>query len=397
MRARSWDYFVATATLFIYSVLSFKIIRTLEDAAVKRSIHRVVDEYSTNGGVKYSRTTVFEKELTDYFGAPILGTSSGTVALILVLKALKIGPGDEVIVPAFSFISTASVVSWVGAKPVFVDIQEVDFALNPARIEERISLKTKAIIVAHLFGQPAESILEILEIARKHNIPLVEDIAQAFGAKLKIKNKWLRVGTIGDIGCCSFAPSKPFSTVGNGGAIIFNNQALNLLNIVYRMMMSDISNENQISFGSGARLQEVQAAALIEKYKFFNFWLAYRKVIVKYYDNSLSMIENLELPHNSAHSKRIWYRYIIKTEQRDALFAYIKKNQPITPLFSAEKLYPVLLPSFSIFADGEETLMEFPIASKVALKTISLPMSHFSSYRDYSTTVRVIRNFCAKS
>src|SRR3989344_7588691 len=167
------------------------IIALVQKLAVKRAVSRVIEKEAKDDSISRFYTNRFETLISKRLSnIPTLGTTSGTDALILALKALKIGAGDEVIVPAFSCIPPASSVSWVGAIPIFVDIRDDDYAIDPAMVEKKISSKTKAIIVVHLFGQPTKRIKKILDIARQRRLFVIEDAAQSFGAKVEIDWKW---------------------------------------------------------------------------------------------------------------------------------------------------------------------------------------------------------------
>ena len=361
---------------------------------MKKALCRVIDERSYYGLIHHSRVEKFEKELSKKFEAPALGTNSGTDALILALKAFGVGYGDEVIVPAFGFISIASSVLWVGAKPVFADVREEDFALDPHEVERKITSKTKAIMVAHLFGQPAESVLELGRIAKNNKIPLIENGAQAMGAEIKINNTWRPVGTLGDIACLSFGPSKTFSALGSGGAMIFNTQAQHFFEAArtMRTLGARVLNYDYPTAGVNNKLQELQAAALLAKWPFVDYWLAYRRIIAEYYTAHLSGIKDLILSGERRGVRRIWYRYIVKTKQRDLLFDYLLQRSR-DARFAPQKLYPVLLPHFSIFRNVINQRDNFPVASHLASETLALPLSHDLSYADCRSIVENIKNF----
>ncbi|MBI2037297.1 MAG: aminotransferase class I/II-fold pyridoxal phosphate-dependent enzyme, partial [Candidatus Liptonbacteria bacterium] len=179
---------------------------------VKKAILRVVDRrthspYEEHPNVQKLEAVVSQKA----GGLRVLGTNGGTDALILALKLSGVGPGDEVVVPAFCFIPRISCVPWVGATPVFVDVRLDDYAMDPAKIEEKITERTKAIIVSHLFGQPAAGIADVLFLAKRRGLIVIEDATQSFGAKMKIGGESEMVGTLGDFGALSFTTQKWFA------------------------------------------------------------------------------------------------------------------------------------------------------------------------------------------
>ena len=197
----------------------YKSIKKEIDLAIKS----VLEANVFIGGPEVEK---FEKEAAKFCGTKYaIGVNSGTDALYLSLKALDIGSGDEVITTPFTFIATAEVISNCGAKPVFVDINPKTYNIDVLKIEKNITKKTKAILPVHLFGQMAD-MEEIMKIARKYKLKVIEDSAQAISAKIKINNKWKRSGSVGDFGCFSFFPSKNLGAYGDGGLITTNSKIL---------------------------------------------------------------------------------------------------------------------------------------------------------------------------
>src|SRR4030042_418942 len=200
---------------FLDLTLQYNSIKGEIDAAVKR----VLDSAAFIGGKEVEE---FEKEIAQFLGVKYaIGVNSGTDALFLSLKALTIGQGDEVITTPFTFIATAGVIANCGAKPVFVDINPETFNIDPSKIEEKITKRTKVIMPVHLFGQMAD-MDKIMEIARKHNLFVIEDAPRETGAEYKGK----KAGTIGDFGCFSFFPAKNLGAFGDGGMVVTNNEEL---------------------------------------------------------------------------------------------------------------------------------------------------------------------------
>lgn len=370
----------------------------IENLAVKRAIARVVDGRTYYGFTGHPHVKKFEQQLSRqiFSGVPVLGANSGSDALILALKALKIGHGDEVIVPAFSFISTASTVGWVGAAPVFVDITSEDYAINPERLEEKITPRTKAIIIAHLFGQPALGIQQICEIAKRHNIAVIEDAAQSLGAKIKIDDTWRMVGAIGDIGCLSFSSTKPFAAPGNGGALVLRDK--DLYEVVYKMRSygSDRPYFECPVIGVNAKLHEVQAAALLAKFQFFNYWMAYRKKLAMLYQGALEGVGDLELPREHPSTERTWYRYIIRSKRRNELFEYLKRELGTKYGLWPTLNYSVLLPYFSAFKNLGHRAGDFPAGDRVSQEVLCLPITNYVQEGAALLIGDLIRKFFSK-
>lgn len=370
----------------------------LEETAVKRAIAKVVDQRTHYGFSGHPHVKAFEQALSQRFGGlPALGVNSGTDALILALKVSGIGPGDEVIAPAFSFISTVSCIPWVGATPVFVDIRPDDYAMDPKKIEEKITKKTKAILIAHLFGQPATGMAEILAIAKKHKLPVIEDAAQSFGARMKINEGWTPAGAIGDIGCLSFSSTKPFAAPGNGGAVIIKNPSLREEADRMRFYGARKHYYDYPTAGVNCKLHDIQAAALLAKLGFLEYWLGHRQRIASYYTQELNSAGDIILPTEQPDTSRIWYRYVIRTDaaKRDRLFsALMKAAGPYHPL-QPTKNYPVPLPYFEMFRHLGHKSGDFPAADKVSKEVISLPITNYVAMPDAKRITDAAKNFFA--
>lgn len=368
----------------------------MEDEAVKRAIGRVIDERTYFPQIGHRHVKKLEEELSKKAGgAPVVAVNSGTDALILAMRALGIGAGDEVIVPAFSFISTASAAAWLGAVPVFADIKEDDYALNPAEVKKNITPRTKAIILVHLFGQPALGTAEILQIAKENSLWVIEDAAQAFAAEIKINGRWQPIGTLADIGCLSFAPSKPFAAPGNGGALIFSPSTASLHDEIDRMRFYGAKRHyyDYPTIGINCKMHEVQAAALLARLPFFDHWLSHRERLAEYYNAYLQDLKDLALPQRYENARAIWYRYIVRTKRRDELFMHLQKKAGSTIALLPEKFYPVLLSSFSAFRRQTPQADSFPVASQLSKETIDLPMSNFISVNDIASVASSILAF----
>ncbi len=255
-----------------------------------------------------------EEELANYLGAKYaIGLNSGTDALHLALRALDIGKGDEVITVAFTFVATTEAIGIVGAKPVFVDIDPDTFNIDPGKIEEKITSKTKAILPVHLYGQPCD-MDKIMQVARKHNLYVIEDACQAIGAKYKGKT----VGTFGDIGCLSFYPTKNLGAMGDGGLCVTNNEKLKDRIIALRNHGGAIRYYHD-EIGINSRLDEIQAAILRVKMRYLDGWNAKRQEHAYFYNELFKNCADIQTPKELAETYCVYHQYTIKVENRDNL------------------------------------------------------------------------------
>jgi len=261
-----------------------------------------------------------EKEISIYHHVDhAIGVASGTDALLLALRACGVKAGDEVLTTPFTFIATADVISLLQATPVFVDIEPDTYNIDPARLEEKITKKTKAIIPVHLFGHAAD-MTPIIELARKNNLRVIEDCAQAFGATYNGK----KVGTLGDCGCFSFFPSKNLAGYGDGGMIITGNNDLAEKLKLFRNHGSETRYHHRI-LGYNSRLDEIQAAVLRIKLKYIDQYNDLRIARAAEYTQQLQGT-SLRLPVSVAGYRHIYHLYVIETPKRDDLQAFLKSK-----------------------------------------------------------------------
>jgi dTDP-4-amino-4,6-dideoxygalactose transaminase len=292
-----------------------------------------------------------------------LGISSGLDALRLALEALGIGAGDEVILPANTFIATALSVSAVGAHPVLVDIDSRSYNIDPDRIEAAITARTRAIMPVHLYGQPCD-LDPILDIARRHNLRVVEDACQAHGARYRGR----RAGTIGDIGCFSFYPGKNLGAYGDGGAVVTADREL-------AEKMSRLRNYGQqkkyyhSDKGLNARLDTLQAAVLGVKLKYLDEWNSRRAANAALYSRLLEAVEQIQLPAAGRDRDHIYHLYVIRTRERENLQKYLSERG-ITTLIH----YPVPIHLQQAYSELGYQRGDFPITELAADEIVSLPM-----------------------
>jgi len=347
--------------------------------------------------------TALESEICSYLNVKhAIGVSSGTDALLLSLMAIGIGPGDEVIVPTYSFFATAGVVSRLNAVPVFVDNDMVTFNISPSKIEEKITSKTKAIIPVHLYGQSAD-MHPIMEIANKYNLKVVEDGAQAIGVEYKDGKK---VGTFGDAGCFSFFPSKNLGGYGDGGMITTNDDGLAERIRIMRVHGGAPKYHHKV-IGGNFRLDALQAAVLRVKLPHLDSWsekrrknaVIYKKYFVEYGlnsgDNTLeysdenkvllpeAIYENVEL--NNYH---IFNQHIIRVQKRDELIDYLRSKN-----IGCEIYYPVPFHKQECFSNLNFDKNDFPNADTAAAETIALPIFPELTKEQIKYVVEMIYSF----
>ncbi|GAB6168205.1 DegT/DnrJ/EryC1/StrS family aminotransferase [Clostridium carnis] len=283
---------------------------------LKKAFNNVLN---SNWFIKGKNLEEFEKEFAKYCGTNYcIGCGNGLDALMLILRAYDIGIDDEVILPANTFIATALAVSYVGAKPILVDNNDM-YNIDYTKIEGKITEKTKAIIAVHLYGLPAD-MDKINEIAKKHNLIVIEDAAQGHGATYKGR----RVGNLGDIAAFSFYPGKNLGALGDGGAVVTNNKDI-------AMKISAIGNYGAKKkyyhkyLGVNSRLDEMQAAFLRVKLKHLDRWNKERENISKFYNENI-VNKKIILPKHDKEYKSSWHLYVIMVKERDRFIKYLSDN-----------------------------------------------------------------------
>jgi len=308
-----------------------------------------------------------EKSLESFTGAKYaVSCSNGTDALLLAMMALDIKPGDEIITTPFTFIATAETIAFLGAIPVFVDIEQNSYNLDPTKIEEKITLKTKAIIPVSLYGQPAD-MEEINKIAKKHNLKVIIDGAQSFGSTYK----GITDSALGDISTTSFFPAKPLGCYGDGGAVFTNNEEL--ANKMKSLRLHGQSKRYHHKYiGMGGRLDTIQAAVLNVKLKYYPKDLALRQEVSKKYTKALENKSNLILPYVDEKTTSAWAQYSIRVKNRDELQEKLKLAGIPTAVH-----YPMPLHLQECFAYLGYKKGDFPISEVVSNEIMSLPMNPY--------------------
>jgi UDP-2-acetamido-2-deoxy-ribo-hexuluronate aminotransferase len=323
--------------------------------------------------------TELELRLAQYVGSRhCLTVASGTDSLEIALRALEIGPGHEVITVPFTWISTAEVISLVGATPVFVDIEPVSYNLNIDLLEPAITPRTRAIIPVSLFGQMPDYD-RINAIAARHNLPVIEDAAQSFGATRHNR----RSGGVTLIGSTSFFPAKPFGCYGDGGALFTNDDALANRMRAIRTHGGIVRHEHTF-LGMNGRFDTLQAAVLLAKLPHFDHELQERHRLGARYDERLADLCTIPkvLPGNT----HVYAQYTIRVPQRDQIALQLKNQSVPTAVY-----YPQCLHQQPVFAHLGYRLGDFPIAEQAATEVLSLPMHPFLSEADQNLVVESLR------
>ncbi len=325
----------------------------------------------------------FEKEFSKYIGTKYcIGVGNGLEALQISLMALDIGAGDEVITVSNSAVATALAITNIGAKPVFVEIDEF-YHIDVSKIEEKISSKTKAIIPVHLFGQPI-AIKELTAIAKKHNLYVIEDTCQAHGASYKSK----LVGSFGTFGCFSFYPTKNLGAYGDGGAITTNSKKLYEKCLSLRNYGQTNRYEHNI-IGLNSRLDEIQAAILSVKLKKLDGLLKKRKAIANIYLKNLSKISQINLPKTRKDVSHSYHLFVLQVEKRDELMEFLKNNGVQTLIH-----YPIPIHKQKCYKDFNS--IQLNNTEKFSKRIVSIPIHPFMKKEDVVTVCDLIKKFYAK-
>ena len=336
-------------------------------SAVDKAIGDVIESAQFINGPEVKS---FQSELESYLDTKhVIPCANGTDALQISLMALDLKPGDEVITPSFTFIATTEVIALLGLKPVFIDVKKDTFCMDASQIENAITDKTKAIVPVHLYGQAAD-MGEIMRIADKHNLPVIEDNAQAIGSDYHTSSGDKKTGTIGQIGCTSFFPSKNLGCYGDGGAIFTNSDEL-----AAKMRM--IVNHGQSKryyhdvVGCNSRLDSIQAAVLRIKLKELDGYINARRKVADYYDNFFAQFEGINTPVRSDKSRHVFHQYTLTLEgiDRDALNAFLAEKNIPSMIY-----YPVPAHKQEMFSSFNSAETELPVTDWLGERVLSLPI-----------------------
>jgi dTDP-4-amino-4,6-dideoxygalactose transaminase len=354
----------------------------------------------------------FEKEFSEYLGVKhSISVGNGTDALTIALRALGISKGDEVITTPYTFFATAESISYVGATPVFVDVELDTYNIDPFKIEEKITDRTKAIMPVHIFGQPC-NMEAINEIAKKHNLKVIEDACQAVGSEFKGQ----KIGTLSDIACFSFFPTKNLGCAGDGGMIVTNDdnlatvcralrahgsgengqKAYNILHNIDESICIEDNSDNTVYnplkyynyiIGQNSRLDELQAAILRVKLRKLDEWNEKRRENARYYNEQLKD-SKVVIPYEAENVKHVYHLYILQSENRAKLVNYLKEHGIATGVY-----YPVPLHLQKAYKDLGYKEGDLPNAEYLSHRTFAIPMFAELTDEEKSYIVEKIKEF----
>ena len=355
-----------------------KPLRAELDAAIARTL----DNCSFCLGPDVAQ---FEKDFAAFCGAQhALGFNSGTSALHVAMLLLGVGPGDEVITTPYTFIATSWAISYCGAKPVYVDIDDATFNINPKLIEKAITPRTKVVMPVHLYGQPFD-VDAVLEICRTHKLPLVEDSAQSHGAKYKGKT----IGTFGEMSGFSFYPGKNLGACGEGGALVTNNSEFARRAKSLREHGSSVRYYHD-EVGFNYRMEGIQGAVLGVKLPHLKKWTRERQRVARRYAELLKETP-LQLPQEASFAESVWHLYVVRHPRRDELKAHLDANGVGCALH-----YPLPLHLQKCYASLGHKPGDFPVAEKAARECLSLPIYPELTDAQIQRVAEVVRGFFSK-
>ncbi len=357
--------------------------------SIKKEIKGSIDEVFNKGRfILGDNVCKLEEEIARYCGAKhAVGVASGTDALELSLAALNIGRGDEVITTPYTFVATTESICKVGARPVFVDIDEKTYNIDPRKVEKKINKKTKAIIPVHLYGQTCD-MAPIMKLARKYNLRVIEDTAQSMGAEYKGK----KAGSFGDTGTFSFFPSKNLGGYGDGGMIITNNRK------IYNTLRNLRSHGCKKKYyhlinGYNSRLDEIQAAVLRVKLRYLGDWNDAREKNAQYYNLLFKdLTDKCIIPFKPEENKHVYCLYTIRASLRNKLSVYLK-----TKSISSAIYYPIPLHLQKVYKYLDYKKGSMPVSEKVSRDILSLPMYPELTKSEQERVVTEIANFYRKA
>ena len=344
-------------------------------SSIEEEIKSALDEvFKTQQFILGPKVEALEQTIAQYCQTRYaMGVASGSDALLLSLMSLGIGSGDEVILPPFTFFSTAGVVSRLGAIPVFVDIDPDTFNIDPSIIETKITSKTKAIIPVHLFGQCVD-MDPLLKIAKENKFFVIEDAAQALGAEYKPSPNanGRRAGQMGDIGCFSFYPTKNLGAFGDAGMVVTHHSDLAEKIRILRVHGSQPKYFHK-KIGINSRLDTIQAAILLVKFEYLEKWTTERQKKAERYQllfqDLLSSVDGLKLPTVQYQNRHIYHQYVIRVQERDRLKQFLMENGIGTDIYYPLPLHLQECYSFLKYRQGD-----LPISEKASEESLALPI-----------------------
>jgi dTDP-4-amino-4,6-dideoxygalactose transaminase len=340
--------------------------------SIKADVDTAIQDCLNNSSfIKGEHVTSFQRNFESYLKTEnVITCANGTDALQIAMMSLNLQKGDEVIVPAFTYVATVEVIALLGLTPVYVDVEYDSFNISVVSIKRAITEKTRLIVPVHLFGQCCD-MSAILQIAQKHNLYIIEDVAQAIGADYLFDNKRSKkAGTIGNIGCTSFFPSKNLGCYGDGGALMTGDA---IVGEKIRM----IANHGQKTqyyhevIGVNSRLDSIQAGVLNVKLKHIETYIDKRQVAAEHYNNSLQHLKNVIIPHQVAYSTHVFHQYTLKIidGKRDKLKEFLSSKGIPSMIY-----YPLPIHEQKAFIPIGKIGDDLTVSEKLCTEVLSLPM-----------------------
>lgn len=355
---------------------------------VDRAIHEVIDHAVFINGPQVKK---FADNLSKYLMVDhVIPCANGTDALQIALMALNLQPGDEIIVPAFTYVATAEVIGLLNLKPVMTEVDPFNFMITAAEIERVITTKTRAVVPVHLYGQCAP-MEEILQVAQKYGLYIIEDTAQAIGARYTFSDgRQMYAGTMGDIGCTSFFPSKNLGCYGDGGAMYTNDKEL-----AEKLHM--IANHGQEKkyhhaiIGCNSRLDTIQAAVLNVKLQSLDLYSTARNQVAEAYDNAFRDLDWLSIPQRVANSTHVFHQYTIQLREptdRDKLKIYLQDNHIPSMVY-----YPIALHLQEAYKTMDFGVGDFPVCEDLCTRVLSLPIHTEMDVTTLEYIIQTVKQF----
>jgi dTDP-4-amino-4,6-dideoxygalactose transaminase len=362
--------------------MKFFDMKPMHDKIKNETMKAIERVYDSNWYIMGNEVEAFEKEFAEYCGTKYcIGVGNGLDALHLILRGYGIGEGDEVIVPANTYIATALAVSYAGATPVFVEPDERTYNINPNLIEQAITDNTKAIMGVHLYGQPCD-MDPINEIGKKYNLKVIEDNAQAQGATYKGR----KTGSLGDSAGISFYPGKNLGALGDGGAITTDDKDLADKVRTLRNYGSNKKYYNEYK-GYNSRLDEIQAAILRVKLRNLDEWNEYRREVADIYLKSINN-EKIILPYVPEYVTPVWHQFVIRNKTRDTLQKYLEYNN-----FQTMIHYPIPPYRQKAYEEFYYLYNALNIADVISNEALSLPIYPYINKNDVKDITNLINNY----
>ena len=357
-----------------------------QHAPIKAEIMAAVEQVLDHGQfILGAEVEEFEQRFADLCGTSYaVGVNSGTDALILALKALGVGPGDEIITVSNSFVASTGCITLVGATPVFIDVRE-DYNMDPGLIEAAITGRTKAILLVHLTGRSAD-MDPIMEVARRHGLYVVEDAAQAVAAVYKGR----RVGSLGHIGCFSLHPLKTLNACGDGGVITTNDDSLyQELKILRNLGLKE--RDDCVVWGQNSRLDTLQASILLVKLRYVDEWTDKRRANARFYRDLLGDLPQINCPVEESYERSVYHTFVIQAENRDGLRQHLTSVGIGTAIH-----YPIPIHLHKAAANLGYGEGSFPVTEKQAKRILSLPIYPELKADQLEFVVTSLQNFYQK-